>query len=411
MLITILTTGSRGDTQPYVALGLELKKMGCDVRMVGFQNFESFVRSYGLDFYPIPGDVVSVAASISGMQSMRADNPLKLLFSFKKLQEIASHLQKDFYHACAGADVVVYHPGAAVGYFAAQCMGVPSVLAIPFPMRPTREYPSLIFYDMPRLGALFNLFSHKILQQLMWFGSSAPVKQFLKQEWGAVPAFFSSPFTAQTTHRFSTITSCSNYVFPRPVDWPENVHSSGYWFLDDAGDWTPPADLLDFLKYGAPPVYIGFGSIGDAGQAQQTTRLAIEALGQSGQRGILATGWSGMTKLDDLPANVFMLESAPHFWLFPRMAVVVHHGGAGTTAAGLRAGVPSIVIPSGNDQFAWGRRVYELGVGAQPIPRKKLTAEKLSAAITYALQPQAKRLHVPSQQRSRPKPGPATPHW
>jgi sterol 3beta-glucosyltransferase len=111
----------------------------------------------------------------------------------------------------------------------------------------------------------------------------------------------------------------------------------------------------------------------------------IEALKRSGQRGMLVTGWSGMSKIDNLPDDVFMLESAPHAWLFPRMAAVVHHGGAGTTAAGLRAGVPTIIIPNGNDQFAWGRRVYELGVGSKPIPRKNLTAEKLSDAIHYVL--------------------------
>ncbi len=132
-------------------------------------------------------------------------------------------------------------------------------------------------------------------------------------------------------------------------------------------------------------MYVGFGSIGNPNIAVQTTELVIEALKQSGQRGVLATGWSGMSKLETLPENIFMLESVPHSWLFPRMAAVVHHGGAGTTAAGLRAGVPSIIIPSGTDQFAWGRRVHELGVGAKPIPRKQLTAEKLAAALQVAL--------------------------
>jgi len=132
-------------------------------------------------------------------------------------------------------------------------------------------------------------------------------------------------------------------------------------------------------------VYVGFGSIGDPALAVQTTELVIEALRRSGQRGILATGWSGMSKIDNLPEELFILESAPHSWLFPRMAAVVHHGGAGTTAAGLKAGVPSIIIPHSNDQFAWGRRVYELGAGSRPIPRKKLSAEKLSEAIKLVL--------------------------
>ena len=136
---------------------------------------------------------------------------------------------------------------------------------------------------------------------------------------------------------------------------------------------------------GAPPVYIGFGSIGNDSSAAKTTEIVVDALKLSGQRGILATGWKGMSKIDNISKDIFILESAPHSWLFPKMAAVANHGGAGTTAAGLRAGIPSIVIPHSNDQFAWGRRVYELGVGSKPIPRKKLTAEKLSDAIKLVL--------------------------
>ena len=148
---------------------------------------------------------------------------------------------------------------------------------------------------------------------------------------------------------------------------------------------------MDFLGAGSPPVYVGFGSVGDPETALQTTRLVMDALKRCGQRGILATGWNGMTALENIPKEIFILESAPHDWLFPRMAAVVHHGGAGTTAAGLRAGVPSVIIPASNDQFAWARRVYELGVGAKPIPRQKLTAENLSAAIQFELTEPIKR--------------------
>ena len=147
---------------------------------------------------------------------------------------------------------------------------------------------------------------------------------------------------------------------------------------------------MNFLGNGKPPVYIGFGSIGDPGLAVQTTDMVIDSLKSTGQRGILATGWKGMFKIDNVPENIYILESVSHSWLFPKMAAVVHHGGAGTTAAGLRAGVPSIIVPHSNDQFAWGRRVYELGVGPKPIPRKKLTSEKLSGAITDALREETK---------------------
>jgi sterol 3beta-glucosyltransferase len=184
-----------------------------------------------------------------------------------------------------------------------------------------------------------------------------------------------------------TLVACSQAVFPRPADWPQGVYNTGYWFLDEEPGWQPPAGLLNFLHSGKPPVYVGFGSIGDPAAAEQTTRLVIEALQLAGQRGVLATGWSGMAQLDSLPEDIYVLDSAPHAWLFPRMAAVVHHGGAGTTAAGLRAGVPSVVIPSGLDQFAWARRLLELGAAPTAIPRKSLTAKGLAAAIQYAQQP------------------------
>ncbi len=388
MLITILAIGSRGDVQPYLALGVELKKTGYRVRIATFRNFESFVNDLGLEFFHVHGDVAQIATSAEMQTSaMQADNPLKLLLSFNKLKSYVFDLQKDFFDACEGADAILYHPGATIGYFIAQQRNIPSILAPPFPMTPTREYPALIFYDRARFGKAYNRLTHKIFEQIMWMASSAPVKQFWKQKFGRAPKNFASPFPLQTTRTSPTIISCSNYVFPQPSDWPAHVYNTGYWFLEDDQNWQPSESLLKFLDQGKPPVYVGFGSIGNPALAAQTTALVIEALQRAGQRGVLATGWSGMTQRDDLPEDIFMLESAPHSWLFPRMACVVHHGGAGTTAAGLRAGVPGVIIPFGNDQFAWGRRVSELGVGTS-IPRKKLTADNLSQAISFALKPE-----------------------
>jgi sterol 3beta-glucosyltransferase len=385
MVITILTTGTQGDTQPYIALGMELRKAGQTVRIAAFENYETIVKRYGLEFYPIKGDVTRVASSDNVRDAMKADNPLKLFLSFNKLKSLVVDIQKDFFLACAGSDAIVYHPGAPIGYFAAQYLKIPSILASPFPMTPTREYPALIFYDSVRPGRRFNFVTHKVFEQVMWFASSSAVKQFWKKEFGRAPENFACPFGRQNSRVNPTIISCSNYVFPRPNDWPEYVNSTGYWFLDDAVDWKPSSELLDFIMRGTPPVYVGFGSIGDPSLAVKTTELVIDALKLSGQRGILATGWSGMANIDNVPEGLFILESAPHSWLFPRMAAIVHHGGAGTIAAGLKAGIPSIIIPHSNDQFAWGRRVYELGVGSKPIPRKNLTAGKLSDAIKFAL--------------------------
>ena len=384
MLITILSIGSRGDVQPYIALGVALKNAGATVRIVTFENFGGFVREHGLEFFPINGDVSKVATSEAVRSTAQADNPLKVLLSFNTLKKLAADLQKDLFAGCAGSDAILYHPGPSIAYFIARHLGIPSILASPFPMTPTRAYPSLIFYDKPRLGASFNYLTHKIFERIMWTAAKGSIKGFWKEKFGRVPEDLVPPFGRQTLPTHPTIVSVSNHVFPQPTDFPPHVHHTGYWFLDEE-HWTPPADLLNFLNNGAPPVYIGFGSLGDVKSAEQTTQTVIDALQRSGQRGVLATGWSGMSEVDDLPDDILILESAPHSWLFPRMAAVVHHGGAGTTAAGLRAGVPSVIVPHSNDQFAWGRRVWELGVGAKPIPRKKLTSQNLADAIHFAL--------------------------
>ncbi len=391
MVITILTGGSRGDTEPYIALGSALKKAGYKVRIATFEKYEKSAKEYGLDFYPIKGDVSAVASSDDLQSAMKADNPIKVLFSFNKMRSYVYDLQEQYFEACQGSEVIIYHPGMPIGYFAAKKLGIPSIFAPPFPMTPTSDFPSLIFYKAPRLGKRFNLFSHRMLERIMWFASKAPLKQFWKKKFGKKPKNFTSPFKEQNSKDNPTIISCSQHVFPKPADWSDHVHITGYWFLEEKSDWKPPEELLSFLEKGNPPIYIGFGSIKDKSKAEETTRMVLDALQETGYRGIIALGEKGMVELDDLADNVFVLERAPHSWLFPKMAAVIHHGGAGTTAAGLHAGVPSIIIPYTNDQFAWGLRIEELAVGSKPIPRKKLSSKKLAQAINFALTEEIKQ--------------------
>jgi sterol 3beta-glucosyltransferase len=178
-------------------------------------------------------------------------------------------------------------------------------------------------------------------------------------------------------------------VIPTPPHWDSHVHVTGYWFLDPPADWAPPPALMAFLQAGPPPIYVGFGSMSNRNPGA-TAALVLEALARTRQRAVVLSGWSGL-RTTDLPGSVFMLDSIPFSWLFPRVAAVVHHGGAGTTAAGLRAGVPSIVIPFFGDQPYWGQRVAELGVGPEPIPRRNLTVERLAGAIQRAVTDQTMR--------------------
>jgi UDP:flavonoid glycosyltransferase YjiC (YdhE family) len=178
-------------------------------------------------------------------------------------------------------------------------------------------------------------------------------------------------------------------VVPRPDDYPAWHHVSGYWFLDRDPSWSPPDTLVRFLEAGPKPISIGFGSM--LGQdTEKLIDLAVRALQDSGQRAVLLGGWAVAGDLA-LPDSIFHIDAVPHDWLFPRMAAVVHHGGSGTTAAGLRAGVPSIVVPFFGDQPYWGRRVHALGVGPRPIQRKSLTVSKLAEAITMAVEDEGLR--------------------
>jgi UDP:flavonoid glycosyltransferase YjiC (YdhE family) len=181
---------------------------------------------------------------------------------------------------------------------------------------------------------------------------------------------------------------------PFPKDWDDFMHVTGYWFLEPPAGWEPPVDLMNFLQSGPPPIYIGFGSI-PSSKPEETADLVMQALARTGQRGVLSSGWGGLKK-ETLPETVFMIGSMPHSWLLPQMAAVVHHGGVGTTAAGLRAGIPAIVTPFFGDQPFWAQRVYELGVGPRPIPRRRLTVERLSESIRSALSDRAMQARAAS---------------
>ncbi len=180
-------------------------------------------------------------------------------------------------------------------------------------------------------------------------------------------------------------------MLPVSEDLPKHVSITGYWFLDPHPNWQPDPALTAFLKLTPRPIYIGFGSMGNPAKNKDTANIILKTIERTGVRAILSTGWSGLGTDRPLPENIFLIKDTPHRWLFPQMAAIVHHGGAGTTGAALSAGVPSLVIPHFGDQYYWGRRVAELGVGPEPIVRKKLTAENFSRAISTSLNDSAMR--------------------
>jgi sterol 3beta-glucosyltransferase len=377
-MITILCSGSRGDFQPYIALAQELQKLGKPVRIVGGKSFEEFIKGYGIDFYSLSADYQSTEIDPKLLQDAQSsDNPLKMLLTFNKMKKYVIGLTEEMFYACKGSELIVYHPGCSIGFFAGEKLGIPSILAAPFPMHKTKEVASLIAYGKTKMP---KALSYKLLQGMLWMAGKTGIIAFFKKEYGKLPKNFGSPFE-RVDKNHPAIISCSNFVFPRPKDWNSNIQQNGYWFVKENIDYTPSKELSDFLAKGEKPVYVGFGSVFDSKHKDETVKLIIDALRKSGKRGIIC----GMGAIENPPENLLAINSIPHSWLFERVSLVCHHGGAGTTAAGFKAGIPSIIIPFSNDQFAWAHRAYDLGVGSEPIYRKNLTADKLASAIHFAL--------------------------
>ncbi len=393
MRVTVMAIGSRGDVQPYVALGEGLARVGYEVRIATHTPFAPLLEGRGLEFFQVGEDPAELFANerIHSMLGAGTD-ALKFMREFSALLEpVTRMLVRDSVAACRGADAVVLSNAGIVPGFhqIAEALGAPYCTALLQPVRPTRAFPSPFTPALPSwwpLRGAYNLASHHLFLRAFahFFRHVIPM---LREEHGLPPisrrAFWRRAETAPILFGFSPS------VAPRPDDWPPRAQVTGYWFLDALEGWRPPAELSAFLDAGPPPVYVGFGSMVTR-DPQAATKLVVEALQRTGQRAVLLTG-SGAFVEEGLPDEVLAVRSAPHDRLFPRMAAVVHHGGAGTTSAGLRAGVPSVPAPFFADQPFWGRTVHALGVGPRPIPHKRLGADRLAQAIEQAVSDEAMR--------------------
>jgi sterol 3beta-glucosyltransferase len=391
MRIAIIALGSRGDIQPYIALGKGLKAAGHIVRLVTHENFEVLVSSYSLEFCPVKGNVQEFMETPEMQGLLEKGNFLAInAHASKASQRAAIDWAEGSLDACQGIELLIVGVGGLFLSLAlAEKFKLPLLQAYIFPFTPTTAFPAILFpQSISKLGGYVNRLSHHLFRQIMWQGSRIGDGLARKQVLGLPSAPFWGSYNSKHFQRYPILYGLSPSIIPKPSDW-HNTYITGYWFLDEAADWTPPAALLDFLQRGSPPVYIGFGSMGSR-NPEEIADLVLQAIALTGQRAILQSGWGGLSK-SDVPNTVFMVDSISHSWLFPRMAAVVHHGGAGTTAAGMRAGVPTIIIPFFGDQPFWGQRVAELGVGSKPIPRKKLTSERLAKAIHQVMSDQSMR--------------------
>jgi sterol 3beta-glucosyltransferase len=381
MRITIFTAGSRGDVQPCLVLGNGLQQAGLSVLLAAPQNFAGFIKESGVPFHSLRGDVQQIMTGETGRKFMQSGNanPIRSVLAMRKmLGPIAIQMAEDALEACRDADALITPSVfASFGETIATIRNIPLILIEPTPVSPTRNFPAPGWPVQKNLGGIFNRFSGFGMLQIIWQWYRPFVNEFRNR-------FGLRPFRSSDIHRILTsvplIGAYSQSVIPRPRDWLENAHITGYWFQENQPIWRPSDELENFLDNGEPPIYVGFGSMaGD--NPEHFARIVLTALAKSGQRGVLATGWGGMHVLE-IPKNVLVINSAPHGWLFPRMSAVVHHGGAGTTAEGIRAGKPTLIVPFIVDQLFWGKRIQELGTGLEPILAKRLTSSNLAGAIS-----------------------------
>lgn len=376
MRITMITVGSTGDVRPYIVLGRELRRRGHEVTIVAFSDFEESVRREGLGFRGLSGDVREFMASIMkpGVTGVAYLNQVR-----NSLKDVIAPFMRDLEAATEDSECIIGTFFGQVIRSLAEMRRLPFIQTQYYLMDRNANAP-IASAPGQRIGKIWNFTSYNLGYLLI----STMEKYYLddwRKEHGLPPRKLEqTPDYEMNGHTIPVLYAVSPLVMPRPADWEANIHMTGFWLQDEPGEFTPDPELEAFLSDGEKPVYVGFGSM-VSGDMDETLRIVLDALKDSGVRAVLSKGWGGEENLT-LPDNVYQAGFVPHDWLFRRVKAVVHHGGAGTLAAGLTAGLPTLVIPFGGDQPFWGDRVRALGVGPRPIPRERLTVKKLSRALT-----------------------------
>lgn len=392
LTFTMLTIGSRGDVQPYIALAKGLQADGHRVRIATHAEFGDWIIGHGIEFSEIGGDPAEL------MRICVENGTFTVSFlreGVTRFRDWLDDLLASAWRACQGSDVIVECPSAIAGIHVAEALQVPYFRAFTMPWTRTRAYPHAFAVPNNKAGGNYNYMSYVIFDQMFWRASSFQINRWRKNLLGLKP----TNFDKLEQHKVPFIYNFSPSLVPRPLDWFEWIHVTGFWFLDNPDNssskkWEPPADLVGFIRRARERkrklVYIGWGSI-VVPDAEAMTRCVLQAVRKSGVCAILSKGWSdrlstdpkkGSATLDpSMVEDVFQVTSVPHDWLFPQIDAACHHGGAGTLGASLRAGLPTVVKPYFGDQFFWGQQIESLGVGSCV---RKLTADTLAAALITA---------------------------
>ncbi|WJX77452.1 sterol 3beta-glucosyltransferase [Trifolium repens] len=395
--IAMLIVGTRGDVQPFVAIGKRLQADGHRVRLATHKNFEDFVLKAGLEFYPLGGDPKVLAEYMVKNKGFLPSGPSEIHLQRSQIKSIIHSLLP----ACNSrypesnepfkAEAIIANPPAYGHTHVAEYLNVPLHIFFTMPWTPTSEFPHPLSRVRQPIG--YRL-SYQIVDALIWLGIRDLINEFRKKKLKLrAITYLRGSYTSPPDMPYGYIWSPN--LVPKPKDWGPNIDIVGFCFLDLASNYEPPKSLVDWLEEGENPIYVGFGSL-PLQEPDKMTRIIVEALKQTGQRGIINKGWGGLGNWAELnkSKSVYLLDNCPHDWLFPRCTAVVHHGGAGTTAAGLRSECPTTIVPFFGDQPFWGERVHARGVGPAPIPVGEFTLERLVDAIRFMLNPEVKRRAV-----------------
>ncbi|XP_073063610.1 sterol 3-beta-glucosyltransferase UGT80A2-like isoform X1 [Primulina eburnea] len=395
MQIVMLIVGTRGDVQPFVAIGKQLQDYGHRVRLATHSNFKEFVLTSGLEFYPLGGDPKVLAGYMVKNKGFLPSGPSEIPVQRNQIKEIIYSLLA----ACKEpdmdsgipfkADAMIANPPAYGHTHVAEALKIPLHIFFTMPWTPTSEFPHPL--SRVKQPAGYRL-SYQIVDSLIWLGIRDMINDVRKKKLRLRPVTYlsgSQGSEADIPHGYIW----SPHLVPKPKDWGPKVDVVGFCFLDLATNFEPPEALVNWLKSGPKPIYIGFGSL-PVQEPEKMTKIIVEALEITKQRGIINKGWGGLGNLAEEKDFVYLLDNCPHDWLFLQCAAVVHHGGAGTTAAGLKAACPTTIIPFFGDQPFWGERVHARKVGPPPIPVDEFSLQKLVDAINFMLDPKVKEQAV-----------------
>ncbi|SDM58312.1 glycosyltransferase [Allokutzneria albata] len=380
MKIVIAAVGSTGDVAPYTGLAAHLIDQGHDVAIATQELFADMVRGCGAEFRLIPGDIQAAMASEDGEELQRGGGGLRgMLANLRLARTLVEVVGEGMITATEDADVLLLNRGTMFhGYLLAKARGIRGYSLELFPMLPTTEF-SLGEPTNSLVAKAFHWLVDQVVSRVRTPVDSA-LRDFQKRI-GLKPSGLAPVYDAAVADlSWPVLHGYSPTLLPRPHDWRENSDVVGYWWPHRSPDWQPPADLVDFLDAGPAPVFVGFGSM-SPGKGEPLSELVLEAL-PPGTRAVFQTGWAGLSAHGD---DVLTVDHVPHDWLFPRMAAVVHHGGAGTTGAGLRAGVPTVSVPVLGDQPFWSRRLEKIGTSPGWIPAAELTTAGLGKLVRRAV--------------------------